>query len=117
MTVVPTIKQGNLLPNLRAILRDPSGSPAPLASATGVYLSMMNESTGETVLYRELATVVNAATGEVAYQWKLGETDVPGTYVTEWVVIYPGPAPMTYPGDGFNSIVIAPGIPEPEVEA
>lgn len=117
MTVVPTIKQGDLLPTFRAILRDPSGTPAPLASAIAVYFSMMSESTNETVLYREPATVVNTATGEVAYQWKVGETDVPGTYITEWVVIYPGPAPMTYPGDGFNSIVIAAGIPEPEVEA
>lgn len=113
MSVVPTIKQGNLLPTLRAILRDPSGTPAPLAGAIGVYFSMKNESTGETVLYREAGTVINAATGEVSYQWKLGETDIPGSYVTEWVVIYPGPLPMTYPGDGFNSIVIAEGIPEP----
>lgn len=113
MSVVPTIKQGNLLPTYRAILRDPAGTPAPLGGATGVFFSMMSEETGETVLYREPATVVNPATGEVAYQWKAGETDDPGTYVTEWVVIYPGPLPMTYPGDGFNSIVISPGIPVP----
>lgn len=114
MSVVPTIKQGNLLPTLRAILRDPGGTPAPLAGAVGVFFSMKNEGTGAVTLYREPASIVNPATGEVEYAWKVGETDIAGSYNTEWVVVYPGPKPMTYPGDGFNSVVIAEGIPEPE---
>lgn len=110
MSSIPTIKKGDLLPIYRAILRDPNGTIAPLAGASSVLFSMRHMDTGEVKVYRKAASIVSAVTGEVSYSWAAGDTDTPGVYEIEWVAIYLGSKPMTYPGDGFNQIEIAEGI-------
>lgn len=110
MSSIPTIKKGDLLPIYRAILRDPGGAVAPLAGASSVLFSMRNVETGQVKISRKAATIVSTSTGEVSYSWAAGDTDTAGTYEIEWVAIYLGSKPMTYPGDGFNQIEIVEGI-------
>lgn len=110
MSTVPSIKKGDLLPIFRATLRDPSGQPAALAGATSVLFSMRNSETGAVKVSRRAATIVNTSTGEVSYSWQSGDTDTVGLFDIEWVAVYVGNKPMTYPGEGFNQIQISEGI-------
>jgi hypothetical protein len=99
-----TWKQNDLEPEVRSTLQNADGSAINLTGATAVYFLMRPVSGGTTI--RTTATVVNAATGIVSYDWTSGDTATVGSYYQEWEIMWPSSRPQTVPNDSYNTIVI-----------
>lgn len=105
------IKRGALLPELEltATKKDPvTGivSPVDLTLADTVTVVLWNVSrTGSTVITGD-ATDVDFENGVCKYTWQTGDTDVPGDYHVELVVVWPGSLPEYFPTGGTASLVI-----------
>ena len=85
------IKQGDLEPPIAAVITDeatisddfPDGEPISLVGCT-VEFRFRNERKGSQLL-GGAATIDDAAGGEVSYAFVDGDTDVPGSYVGEFI--------------------------------
>src|SRR5690606_41343014 len=86
------IKQGDTLPALRAQLLGPDGQPIDLSLAT-VEFRMGNHVNAP-------AVIEDPKQGRVRYDWRLGDTNVPGTHYAEFVVEVLGVATKRVPIDG-----------------
>lgn len=96
------IKIGNLEPPLEATLyRSAGGHPLDLSEAESVTARVRRHGEAATLIERE-AVVVDAEGGAVAMPWIAGETDEPGLYEAEFVVVWPGGRPQTVPTKGFK---------------
>lgn len=67
-----------------------------------VYQQLVSESER----FEKTATIVDAATNRVEYQWEDGDTDVAGDYVCEFIVTYPDDKVMRFPRRGPLSLRI-----------
>lgn len=106
------IKRGDLAPVLTATLRDGSNAVLDLTGCTVVF--RMREKglvLADTVKVESAATILSPATaGRVQYTWVSGDTDTAAYYAGEWVVTYPGPIPLTAPGQGFIYVRVNPNL-------
>jgi hypothetical protein len=68
------------LPLVRAFLRGPNGKPADCSTGTTVKFRLVNKVTQAVAIDDVLATLVNAATAEVQYQWTGTQTDLEGEF-------------------------------------
>lgn len=102
-----TVKQGDRLPDVEAVLRDRDGI-VDLTTALSVAFHMSQR--GGTKTVNGAGSVTDAAGGAVRYQWAAGDTDTPGVYLTEWEVTFPGPKTMTFPNDRDDLLLVRPQV-------
>lgn len=98
------IKQGNVLPWIRATLLDADDAPINLAGST-VRFHMKSDNDGGTVV-DTLATIIGAAAGEVAYEWAAGDTDEAGWMSIEWEITDGALDVTTVPSYGYDKVYI-----------
>lgn len=103
-----SIKTGDLYPPLIATLTDSAGV-VNLTTATSVTLRMTNR-IGANVIDDAVCTVTNAASGEVQYDWRAGDTDAAGIYYCEFHVTFAGVMPTTFPNDSYHIVEILPSL-------
>lgn len=101
------IKQGDLYPLYRAPLTI-NGAPVDITLATGVRFLMKQVSGG--LLVAGAAIVEEVFPAVCAYQWVVGDTDLPDLYQQEWEVMWPSGLPQTFPNRGYNSIRVVPDL-------
>lgn len=97
------IKQNDTSPAIKAFIKDSSESAINLSGAD-VKLHI-KEVGGDTLLVKQM-TIINAATGEVQYQWITGDTSEPATYNAEIQVTYSDGKIETFPNNGYFTITI-----------
>lgn len=110
-----SIKQGDLLPKIQATLRDADGVPLDLTGCTVTFrMREKGLTSGETLKIADAdADIVGDPTeGTVEYAWQLGDTDTPGYYAGEWVVLNGSSEPMTTPTQGYIFVRIDPNLLE-----
>src|SRR5678810_810097 len=90
-----TISAGDLLPVIQAQLVDENGDPVSLASATVKFHMKQGALTPKV---NAVATIVDAPTGMVKYDWVTADTDTAGEYDAEFEVTFTaGTKPLTFP--------------------
>jgi hypothetical protein len=101
-----TIKQNDLSPAIRTQLLDGNGDAVDITGNLGLTFHMRLAVDPFTVVIDEAATVVDAATGTVSYEWVSGDTANAGTYDAEFQVVYSDSKPETFPNDGYIKVTI-----------
>lgn len=105
-----TIKKGDLLPPLDAILKDANGKAVDLTAASGgVKFSMIASDSDTPKISCVTAGVPSAESGQVQYLWTGTDTDVVGKYFGEFEVDW-GTKKQTFPNKGFITIEIVEDI-------
>jgi hypothetical protein len=101
-----TIKKDDTRPALQRYLRQTvDGVESPIALTTaGSILFIMKLSGANPV--SGLCSVVNAASGAVAYKWATGDTASAGMYDAEFEIAWQDGGYETVPNDGYFSIEI-----------
>jgi hypothetical protein len=99
------VKQNDLAKPITVYLEYSDDTPADITGATVKFI-MRREKTVATPKVNASATVVDATTGQVRYDWAEGDTDTPGRYDCEWQVTLPGGEPGTFPDKGYDTVVI-----------
>lgn len=107
-----TIKTGDTLPALSAILKVANVPITDLASATSVKLVLAKRSAPDVFVFVGNATIIDASAGKVAYGWQAGDTDVAGDYLGEWHVTYSGGGKRKIPTVGKFTVSIEGSLPE-----
>lgn len=102
------IKQGDTLSPVTGLLRQPDGSVPPLATAEVRFNMRIDDGagTGAVVIDHGECEIVDEDTGEVRYNWNLGETAVLGDYEYEFEVDYGGGRIQTFPNTGNRKLKI-----------
>jgi hypothetical protein len=79
-----------------------------LTTAVSVYfvMSQVNDDSTVTELINKAASVDDATTGQIRYQWVAGDTSVAGTHLGKFVVNWPNSEPETFPAQGYIEIRI-----------
>lgn len=102
-----TMKRGDTRPVFRSQLTQPSVAdpavfePVDLTGATVKFL-MKKDST---LKVNAVATLVDAAAGQVSYTWDTLDTDTSGTFNVEWEVSW-GVNKQTFPNDSYLTVTI-----------
>lgn len=102
-----TIRQYDLSPSIRATLLDADGQ---VINLTGASVTLKLKLAGSTVVIERTMTVANAVQGIVQYDWVSGDTDVAGTYLINFKVIYDDGSPETFPNNDNQVLNIVPSL-------
>lgn len=118
------IKEGDTQPSLAATLSDDNGPVVIPGGSTVTFVmrkvvdscgangspccTSSGQVTGATVVNRA-AVIVNAATGQVRYDWAVGDTAMPGEFAGEFKVSVSSLV-TTYPSEGYIPIIINPDL-------
>ena len=97
MAIDFTIKQGDTLPVLRAVLRDADNDVIDLTGVVG--LTLRYRMRNSTTIVERTATVVDANSGIVEYAWIAADTATAGELLAEWRVDYGAGAILTVPNN------------------
>lgn len=98
------IKQSDDDPVISATLTDDEGAAVDLTNAT-VDFHMAEPRGGQTVVDAS-ATIVDAANGDVEYQWASSDTSKAGRYRAEFQVTYSDGDVETFPNVGYETVFI-----------
>ena len=96
-----TIKKGDTLPSIQSYLLDEDSVAVNLTANSGVMFIFRPTST--LIAQSGAATVVNAATALVQYNWATGDTNTVGIMQAEWQVDFSGQK-MTFPNSSYINI-------------
>lgn len=105
MSQIIVLKKNDRKPPVLAQAVDIDGNIVDLTDAVSVTFKMRIAS-GTTNKVSSSATIQNAKTGIMMYNWGDGDTDVPGNYNAIFVVNWGSDVPQTFPGKGFMIIQI-----------
>lgn len=109
-----TIKKDDLGPALQVTLRDKHGDPIDITGNLGVQFEMKERQyAGDDDYPRKVdaaATVVDAGTGVVKYQWTSGDTNEIGDYAGEFKVTAADGTPRTTPSPSFITIRVVQSV-------
>jgi len=103
------IKQGNLAPAIQATLIGTNGTAEDLTSATSVTLRARRTDRADFLINAE-ATIDDAVTGLVSYQFSGTETDSAGVFALEWVKDVGLATEETYPNVAYDALYIEKGL-------
>lgn len=103
------IKQGDLLPAIRATCLQADGTPLNLTGATGVTFRMWRRGAAVLKVANATATVVDATGGVVEYPWAGTDTDTIGLFNAEFVATFAGPKKQSVPTEGFMLVSVNDG--------
>ncbi len=99
-----TIKQDNILPEIRATLLDANDDPINLAGST-VRFHMKSDNDGALVVDALATIILPAVDGRVEYAWVAGDTDEAGWMSIEWEITNAGDV-TTVPSFGYDKVFI-----------
>lgn len=102
------IKQNDTVPSIRATLKNGSGNAVDLASTTIRF--HMRALGGTSAKVDAAASIINANTGIVQYDWDAADTDTVGSYQAEFEVTYSDSTVETFPNNGYILIKITDDI-------
>ncbi len=100
------IKEGDLWPPLEAYLKQADGEAIPLQESDDVILVLSKHKNRKEVVLQSQVEVVNLLEGHVRYAWNLGDTDTPGDYQGEFIILLDGDTPIKIPNNGYFKVVI-----------
>jgi hypothetical protein len=98
------IKENDTVPSIRATLQNGSGNAVDLIDATVRF--HMRAIGGNSAAVDAAATVVNAASGLVQYDWEAADTADVGSFQAEFEVTYSDGTVETFPSDGYIRVEI-----------
>lgn len=102
------IKSGDRAPTITSQLTD-GGGPLNLTGTTVTF--QMRSVSGGALAVSAAATIVgDPLNGIVQYEWQVGDTDTPGLYHFEWVVVFATGEPQSFPTEGFLTLEIGPDL-------
>ena len=90
-----TITQGDTLPALEYTIEDEDGTVDLTGATVEIHLRPVDDTTTTTLT----ATISDAASGEIEYEWAAEDTDTAGLYVAEFEVTFDDGSVRTYPID------------------
>lgn len=101
------ITQNTTAPSLEVTLTDALG-PVPLVAAVGVTFDMRTADGVTIRINGQPATIVNASTGAVRYDWQAGDTALTGTYHGKFTVTWSSGKTTAFPTDlsGTNNFIV-----------
>lgn len=102
------VKQNDTSPAMLATLQDANGAAVNILGATIRFHMRAIGSTQTKV--NSAATIVNAATGEVRYNWSASDTNTVGAFQAEFQVTYADGKIETFPNDGYIPVEITDDI-------
>jgi hypothetical protein len=106
------IKQGDTNPTFSDTLTYSDGTAVDLTSASVKFVMRGQPATVATT--NATATIGSPATsGKVSYQPVATDTATPGRYMGNWVVTFTGGSIMTFPTDGYLSIIVEENLTTP----
>lgn len=95
------LKAGDLAPKLIGDLN---------ADVTGATVVAKLRRVHTAVTMSKTCTLDDATNGIVSYQWVAGDTDVPGSYIVEFLVTFSGGTPQRFPQRSYREISILPKV-------
>lgn len=98
-----TCKRHDLLPALEAHLKNADGTALDLTGRTVTF--MMRTRAATTLKVDAAASIVDATSGHVRYQWVGTDTDTAGEYIGEFETLL-GAQPQTVPSGSYVTIDI-----------
>jgi hypothetical protein len=99
-------KQGDRLPVLEYVaLEDEDGQAANLTGATAAVFVFRKRTSAAATAVSAAATIVNAETGELRYDWAAGDLASAGNYYGEFRVTIGG-VDRTFPQRGYIPFVV-----------
>ena len=104
-----TIKQGDILPKLRATLKDGTGAVIDLTLATSVRLIVKNYA-GQEVVNANTTIVSPPTSGIVEYAWITANTATAGSFRGEFEINFSTGQVQTVPNDSYITIQIIPQL-------
>lgn len=99
------LKSGDRRPVPSVTISEHTGAPVDLSAATVMFV--MYPLDGTTATVNSTATIADPLAGTCYYDWGVGETDTPGTYVSEFQVTWNDGRQLTVPSRGFIEVEIA----------
>lgn len=105
-----SVKRGDRKPAVTWVALDSAGKRVDLTGATASF-RMMEPVTGCTIV--GAATIPSTKTGNLRYDWALGDTDFAGTYEAEFLVTFPNATTWTFPTVGSIPITVEPNAADP----
>lgn len=101
-----SLKVGDRRPSITATLTQ-GGVALNLTTASSVAFVMTPIYGPQTAKVNAAATIVDAATGAVRYDWLAADVDTVGSYLAKWVVTWNDGRVSSYPDVGALTIVIS----------
>ena len=98
------VKRGDLLPKLKAVLRDATGAAINLTGTTVTFRMRLVGSSGPAKVERS-ASITSATGGEVEFTWQPADTDTVGVFFAEWIVNF-GTSKQTHPNNGYITVEV-----------
>lgn len=105
------IKQYNTIPSLEATLVDHLGQPVSLVGATVSFA--MRSKDNQNFVISGAASIVDAPTGKVSYQWGLADTNTSGSYIAEFGVTYTNGRKESFPNGDYIQIHVVKSAANP----
>lgn len=105
------IKQNDTAPAIEAQLQDKDGNAIDISGAS-VDFHMEHKHGDESDVVDAGATINDASSGKVQYNWQTGDTSTPGDYLAEWEVTYSDGSIESFPNNDEQQLEVR---IEPEV--
>jgi len=100
-------KQGDSAPALETTLRDDDGNPIDLSDANSVTLYVDGGGDNPSLIVNDTATISDAQSGEIKYEWGNQLGSEPENYRLEYVIDWNDGDTQTIPDRGFETLVIS----------
>ena len=97
--------KGDTEPPVRGTIEEDDGTPPDNLNLAEIKFHMRNEDTGDKKIDGKTATLVDASTGEVKYEWDAEDTDTVATFESWWTVHW-ADGKMTVPNAGNEPLEI-----------
>lgn len=108
MAIDFNIKRHDTAPPLRVVLADGNAEPLNLSDVTILKFFMrdQNATDGTNKINGAIASIEDATTGKVRYDWVVGDTNVSSLFEGEWELTKADGSVETIPNDGYLAIAI-----------